>query len=298
MNIEWLQESIKMKQPVNEEQHIFNFKKNTIQTPVPEPPSPASKRNIQSMNNSHTFKKPIIQKLNFDQEAVVLKENVQPPQIDNSESIVAQYLTANTSNFAVNNPEQQQQQQPQNPVLIEPEEQCPEDAEIGGETGFAANDIFKDKTICVYGFDPEKHEVVLNDCEECSANLVDFKYSTDFDYLLCPFTLDDEIPVCNAKKIVNEGWLDACIGQEEIVEIEYYHEPVIIKKQCLQGDTIVISTYSECERSFIKNVSVGLGAKSSDTFNKKDRPILICPSPQGSKFIAAVRWSENFFFFF
>lgn len=287
MNIHWLQESIKMKQPVNEEEYIFNFKKNSQSISVPEPPSPASKRNIQSMNS--TFKKPIIPKLNFDEEpVVVLKENVEP-LIDNSEGIVAQYLSANTSNFAANNPE------PKNPT-IEPPENCQEESKTGGESGFPANEIFKNVTICAYGFDSEKNEAILLDLEDCGATLVDLKYSSNFDYLLCPFTLEEAIPECNAKQIVNEGWLDECIGKDNVVPVEYYHQPVIIKQNILKGDVIVISTYAENERLFLKNISVGLGAVCTDALNRKNRPILICPLPDGTKFEAAVRWSEYFFF--
>lgn len=291
MNIHWLQESMKMKQPVNEEDYIFNFKKTSQPISVPEPPSPASKRNIQSMNS--TFKKPVIPKLNFDDEPVLLKENVEP-LIDNSEGIVAQYLSANTSNFAANNP----QSEPKNPT-IEPQEQCQvEETNAGGESGFPSTEMFNNLTFCSYGFDSDKTVAILLDLEDCGATLVDFKYSSKFDYLLCPFTLEEEIPKCKAKQFVNEGWLDECIGKDCVVPVEYYHEPVIIKEKCLQGEVIVISTYSENERLFIKNLSVGLGAVCPDAFNKKDRAILICPLPEGTKFDAAVRWSEYLFNFF
>lgn len=282
MNIHWLQESIKMKQPVNEEEYIFNFKKSNQPISVPEPPSPASKRNIQSMNSA--FKKPVIPILNFDEESVpvVLKENIEP-LIDNSEGIVAQYLKANTSNFAANNPQPEQKNQ-----TIEP----PEETNAISESGFPPTEIFKKLTMCAYGFDSEKNEAILLDLEECGATLVDFKYSSNFDYLLCPFTVEEEIPKCNAKQFVNEGWLDECIGKDSVVPVEYYHEPVIIKQKFLQGEVIVISTYSESERLYLKHLSVGLGAACPDNFNKKDRSILICPLPEGIKFDAAVRWSE------
>lgn len=286
MSIGWLQESIKMKQPVNEEEYIFSLKKTSQSISVPEPPSPASKRNIQSMNS--TFKKPV-PVLNFDQEPVALKENVEPT--DNSENIVAQYMRANTSNFAANNPEPE----PKKPVTTEQTEQCQEQLGASGESGFPQNDIFKNKTFCAYGFDSEKNEAILADLEDCGATLVDINYLTDFDYLLCPLILDGDIPKCNAKQFVNEGWLDDCIGKEQLIDVEYYHEPVIIKKKCLQGVLVVISTYAEAERLFLKAVSIGLGATSEDNLSRKNPSILVCPKPEGSKFVAAVKWSEYFF---
>lgn len=78
----------------------------------------------------------------------------------------------------------------------------------------------------------------------------------------------------------------------KLVPIEYYHKhvPHTANSQPLEGMTIVISLYSLLERDFIDSIAQLLGANVNKTFVKKERPLLICPSAEGSKYEGALKW--------
>ena len=78
----------------------------------------------------------------------------------------------------------------------------------------------------------------------------------------------------------------------KLVPIEYYHKhiPHTADSQPLEGMTIVISIYSLLERDFIDSIAQLLGANVNKTFVKKEKPLLICPSPEGSKYEGAIKW--------
>lgn len=78
----------------------------------------------------------------------------------------------------------------------------------------------------------------------------------------------------------------------KLVPIEYYHKhiPHTADLKPLEGMTIVISIYSLLERDFIDSIAQLLGANVNKTFVKKERPLLICPSAEGSKYEGALKW--------
>lgn len=78
----------------------------------------------------------------------------------------------------------------------------------------------------------------------------------------------------------------------KLVPIEYYHQhiPHTADSHPLKGMTIVISLYSLLERDFIDSMAQLLGAKVNKTFVKKEKPLLICPSSEGSKYEGAIKW--------
>lgn len=78
----------------------------------------------------------------------------------------------------------------------------------------------------------------------------------------------------------------------KLVPIEYYHKniPVTANQQPLEGMIIVISVYTLLERDFIESVAQLMGGTVNKTFVKKERPLLICPSPEGSKYEGAIKW--------
>lgn len=78
----------------------------------------------------------------------------------------------------------------------------------------------------------------------------------------------------------------------KLVPIEYYHKhiPHTADSRPLEGMTIVISIYSLLERDFIDSIAQLLGANVNKTFVKKERPLLICPTAEGSKYEGAIKW--------
>lgn len=80
--------------------------------------------------------------------------------------------------------------------------------------------------------------------------------------------------------------------QNTLVPIEYYHKhiPQTADSLPLKGMIIVISIYAGLERDYIDSVSRLLGADVNKTFAKKEKPLLVCPSPEGSKYQGALKW--------
>ena len=55
---------------------------------------------------------------------------------------------------------------------------------------------------------------------------------------------------------------DDCVDKDELVQLEYYHRPVLLKgdAQPLEGCVIAISTYAGQERPFLQHLAETLGA--------------------------------------
>lgn len=80
--------------------------------------------------------------------------------------------------------------------------------------------------------------------------------------------------------------------QNKLVPIEYFHRhvPHTASAQPLEGMIIVISIYTALEYDFIDSVAQLLGASVNRILAKKERPLLICPRAEGSKYEGAIKW--------
>lgn len=85
------------------------------------------------------------------------------------------------------------------------------------------------------------------------------------------------------------------VNNQEIVEIEYFHQPFYWIEDCtpLTGLTIVLTTYSGSERMYLMHVAQIMGATVVDRYVKNMAPILICPKPEGAKYNGAIKWSKE-----
>ncbi|XP_071053799.1 DNA topoisomerase 2-binding protein 1-like isoform X2 [Onthophagus taurus] len=105
-------------------------------------------------------------------------------------------------------------------------------------------------------------------------------------------------------KIVTEFFITDCNQNLEIVSIEYYHKPVILKNITednsengpLRGKVVTISSYSGTERSFLADLVDRLGAVYQEQLCRVNRneilpsTHLINPIAEGKKYEAAVKW--------
>ncbi|XP_011293163.1 DNA topoisomerase 2-binding protein 1 [Musca domestica] len=143
-------------------------------------------------------------------------------------------------------------------------------------------------------FPEEFYTQMISECEAAQGNIVPATFRDPVDYAIVSFesTLDvSKLPV-KARNIVTELYVESCMKVNKLVPIEYYHKhiPHTADMQPLQGMTIVISIYSLLERDFIDSIAQLLGANVNKTFVKKERPLLICPNPEGSKYEGALKW--------
>lgn len=261
VTIEWLEECMKQKCPAAENSFLYQM---TGFEKVPEPPSPVSKKMIDSM--SKQFKKPNIPKFNLDIDdepppTKTAKVNIEAKKAE--DDILEQYLQENS-------------------VAV--------DTSTENKT-FLANVKF-----CIFGFEKEDEQQFGEDCRAWGADIVSENFTDAVDYLIVPIVIEAEIPKeMLAKHVVNDLWMEDAITAKKVVDIEYYHKPVVIAMENapLSGVNIVISTYTRNERTFLAEVSKAMGADVQEAYDRTKKPLLMCPLPEGEKYKASTKWSKS-----
>lgn len=83
------------------------------------------------------------------------------------------------------------------------------------------------------------------------------------------------------------------MAENKLVPIEYFHKhiPSTADSHPLEDMTIVVSIYTSFERHFIDSLAHLLGANVNKIYTRLKRPLLICPSPEGSKYAGAIKWN-------
>uniref|UniRef100_A0A1A9WPL4 BRCT domain-containing protein n=1 Tax=Glossina brevipalpis TaxID=37001 RepID=A0A1A9WPL4_9MUSC len=143
-------------------------------------------------------------------------------------------------------------------------------------------------------FPEEFFTQMINECEGAHGNVVPSTFQDTVDYAIVSFeyTFDPKKLPVKVKQIVTELYVESCMKVNKLVPIEYYHKhvPLTANNRPLEGMIIVISIYSLLERDFIESLAQLSGATVNKTFVKKEKPLLVCPSPEGSKYEGALKW--------
>ncbi|XP_011691670.1 PREDICTED: DNA topoisomerase 2-binding protein 1 isoform X2 [Wasmannia auropunctata] len=305
LNVEWLEESMKLKRPASEELFLFEAKgeaKKNIETPA----SPLSKKNLQMLQQP---KRPPVPLFNIEKELSTVNENEQsdlvqqylqedrssvmqeftksprtPVSEDKDQGNVSNVKSARNSEICLSNAPPSKNEETDNTVLL-------------SQSSTVNEKLFKGLAFAVAGFDNEDNHV-----EETivmlGGRLVSRSYIGIPDYGVVPV---DGAPLkYTVNEIVNNFFIEDCIYQEQIVDVMYYHRPLSIRKACdpLSGCVITMSMYTGAERMYLSALATKLGAICQDMFARKANPEknthssthLVCPSPEGNKYNAAVRW--------
>uniref|UniRef100_A0A1I8Q5H1 BRCT domain-containing protein n=1 Tax=Stomoxys calcitrans TaxID=35570 RepID=A0A1I8Q5H1_STOCA len=325
VRLDWLLESIKIKQTANEA--VYRVSLPTSREP--DAPSPSSKKTLRSMNHSFKQpEKPIKKKL-FSKDAETDGENENnktPPAPTSSEQqpleaeehdLISQYSQENVPQAPV--PLPQNTSIPHDVTMAHPmasSTQCvpnnepakttnavqlqAQPSDLTNASGITIDyenlDFFQGMSLYIdkQHFPEEFYTQMISECEAAQGNIVPATFRDPVDYAIVSFesTLDaSNLPV-KARHIITELYVESCMKVNKLVPIEYYHKhiPHTANSQPLEGMTIVISVYALLERDFIDSIAQLLGAKVNKTFVKKERPLLICPSPEGSKYEGALKW--------
>ncbi|TGZ37603.1 DNA topoisomerase 2-binding protein 1 [Temnothorax longispinosus] len=307
LNIEWLEESMKLKRPASEELFLFEAKGGAPKKNVETPASPLSKKNLQMLQQP---KKPPVPLFNLEKVIAPVNEDEQP-------DLVQQYLQENNDCSNVI----QEFTKPHTPVPAEKDRENLSSAKNTRTSEICSSGVSSDKnvesdntvllsqsctsnekplkglTFVVVGFDNEDthiEETIVT----LGGRLVPRTYSGIPDYGVVPV---QGAPLkYTVNEIVNDLFIEDCINQEQIVDIMYYHRPLSIKKPCnpLSGCVITMSMYTGAERVYLSTLATTLGAICQDMFARKANTErnthgsthLVCPSPEGNKYNAAVRW--------
>ncbi|KYM95649.1 DNA topoisomerase 2-binding protein 1-A [Cyphomyrmex costatus] len=305
LNVEWLEESMKLKRPASEELFLFEAKDAVPKKNIETPASPLSKKNLQMLQQPKRSLLP----LNLEKVIPPVNEEEQP-------NLVQQYLQENNDRSSV----QHEFIKPLTPILKDKDEGnlskvksahtseiCMLDTtkNVGNDNtvllsqSYTVNEkLFKGLTFIVAGFDGEDNHI-----EETiimlGGRLASRTYSGIPDYGIVPM---DGAPLLKhtVNEIVNDLFVEDCINREEVVDIMYYHRPLSIRKPCnpLSGCVITMSMYTGSERMYLSTLAMKLGAICQDMFARKANAEknthgsthLVCPSPEGNKYNAAVRW--------
>jgi hypothetical protein len=165
---------------------------------------------------------------------------------------------------------------------------------IEGET--IVEPIFAGKYMHFYGFrHPGDTVQIMHDCEKMGGTMVDDSYSKEVDYVITQATLRECKPrLKKYRNLVNELWILQCVAEQKLLDVEYYHKPLIelepYKKRPLESETIVVTNYKQQEREFISLIVNNLGGDYAEVLNMKHNPILISPNAEGRKAECALKW--------
>ncbi|BFG01704.1 DNA topoisomerase 2-binding protein 1-A [Drosophila madeirensis] len=313
VRLEWLLESIRSGRLVNELAHRASLP----QTREPDVASPASKRTLRSMN--HSFKQPKqlpIKKKLFGGESETeieperQQEKPQDVDVDADVELLNQYSQgqepaaqlppANTDVSMLLHPaasSTQMEIRPNRPSTAAAVALALPDLSASTlSIDFDKLDYFTGVSVYVHkeSFNTEFYTQMLSECEAAHGLLVPASFSDEVDYAIVSFEVPfaaDSLPI-RARHVVTELFLESCMKQNKLLPAEYYHLPVPLaaSREPLQGMTIVVSLYSGLERDFINSVATLMGASVNKTFIKKEKPLLVCPTAEGSKYEGAIKW--------
>uniref|UniRef100_A0A8D8H7M7 DNA topoisomerase 2-binding protein 1-A n=1 Tax=Culex pipiens TaxID=7175 RepID=A0A8D8H7M7_CULPI len=279
VTVEWLVRSMELKGPAPEEDELL-FKgglKDGDGEKAPEPPSPASKKNLESMNS--TFKRPELpRKLRLDD------LGAGPSRQSRAEDeLMQQYMEKNTS----------VQLPPVEAKSVAPATTSSSSLQDSEEESQYTQFMFG-KTFFVYGFSEEDATQIVSDCENCGGMIVNENYSDLVDYIVLPTCSTGEIDFnVRGRATVNCLWLETSIQDSACLPLEYYYEPILNNEddpKPLEEEVLVISSYSGAERTFLIALGGVLGARVEDRLVRKAAPIVICKEPSGAKYEAAIKW--------
>ncbi|XP_015175176.1 PREDICTED: DNA topoisomerase 2-binding protein 1 isoform X3 [Polistes dominula] len=302
LNINWIEESMKLKKPAPEEQFLFFKSKGSItKTNNEPPPSPLSKKNLQMLQPP---KRPPIPRFDINKTS---KEQ-------NEEDILNQYL----QNIAVSDKSVEEFLKPYSDITDKKMERSMEPRtniknnrrKIMSENRESVNNstipfsqeepdatqkIFAGFTFVIIGFNDDE---VQDNVNGLGGEVVSNAYSGIPDFAVVP--IHGALLRHAVNEIVTDLFVEDCKNQEQIVDIEYYHKPFSISKDInpLRDCIITLSMYTGIERMYLSKLAEELGAVCQDILARKTNiekntyasTHLICPSPEGHKYKAAVKW--------
>uniref|UniRef100_A0A182MVT2 BRCT domain-containing protein n=1 Tax=Anopheles culicifacies TaxID=139723 RepID=A0A182MVT2_9DIPT len=294
LTLDWLAKSIELRQlaPEDANEYAFQPSGKGIVDRAPEPPSPSSKKNLQRMNSS-VFKRPDVPKFRLEEATPPPGSSKAPPatkQPSEVDSIMLQYMEKNTAERLPVSSGTAAETKPSAGAGSITSGVSQMDSEL--ESQFS--EFMLGKTLFVFGFSEEDAVQILSDCKECGGTVVDESYTDEVDYIVLPTScIGTPDFAVRGKQTVNCIWLETSIQSGQCCPMEYYYEPIIYGEDDptpLEGETVVISSYSGPEREFLIAMGKLLGACVQERFVRKAAPLLVCKEASGAKYNAAIQW--------
>ncbi|KAH8273307.1 hypothetical protein KR018_010550, partial [Drosophila ironensis] len=313
VRLDWLLESIKQGKLISE----LAYRVSLPQNREPDVASPASKRTLRSMN--HSFKQPQLpsRKMLFEQQDSEPQEQDQDHNLEQDHQLLNQYSMEQgavaqlpPADISVLQPAASSTQLEKNlatsiatattmarPAPAPQPAALPDLSASAMSIDFEKLDYFAGLSVFVSKncFNTVFYDQMLVEVEAAQGLLVPDSFEDEVDYAIVSFELafdSCQLPV-KARFVVTELYLESCMKQNKLLPLEYYHRPVpaTALQQPLKDMIIVVSIYAGLERDFINSVASLLGAGVHKTFIKREKPLLICPSAEGSKYEGAIKWN-------
>ncbi|KAL6258449.1 hypothetical protein P5V15_010405 [Pogonomyrmex californicus] len=304
LKVEWLEKSMKLKRPASEEHFLFEVKDGVSKNNIGTPASPLSKKNLQMLQQP---KRPPVPPFNLNKEIAPVNEDQQSDLIQqylqetsDHRSVMQEFAKPSTILENKDGDNLSMKSTHSNDICSSNTTQNKKSMESDNTVLLSQTineKLLKDLTFVVTGFDSEDNHV-----EETivmlGGRLVSKTYIGIPDYAIVPV---DGAPLKHTvNEIVTDLFIEDCINQEQIVDIMYYHRPIFLRKLCnpLSGCVITMSMYTGSERIYLSTLAMKLGAVVQDMFarkanmekNTQGSTHLVCPTPEGNKYNAAVRW--------
>ncbi|XP_016844726.1 DNA topoisomerase 2-binding protein 1-A [Nasonia vitripennis] len=311
LKVEWLEECMKIQAPAPEENFLFNSK-DTTQQAATEPPSPLSKKNLQLLQRPKIPAAPLFDDSKFtrkpenDEASEIVQQYLQNSKSEPDNSLREILKLPSTENFdndynATKNQSisERWNDTTKKDIRMTMNAESRDDSAIPiSQESIISQKLFRGLVFIITGFDDEELIQIVGQIQELGGRIVDRKYSGIPDYGIVPI-LGAELKH-TVGEIVTNLFIEDCIDNEKLVNIEYYHTPITIAQNVkpLANCVIGMSTYAGVERRYLSELSEALGARYQDTFARKTNLVkdtyssthLICPMPQGEKYNAAVKW--------
>ncbi|XP_017886293.1 DNA topoisomerase 2-binding protein 1 isoform X2 [Ceratina calcarata] len=314
LTIDWLEQSIKLKQPAPEENFFCEQRNNTIQN-VTEAPSPLSKKNLQMLQKPRKVPIPsfdidrklaMLEKEKEKESSDLLQQYLQNTTGETREKTMEETFKTHMSTSEGNNDktlitnEVNERTGPRESVkrATSQSKYVADDSAMPASQASTLNyRLFEGLTFVVTGFSDEDSYVVET-IAAMGGRIVPNNYAGIPDFGV--------VPKCGAplkhtvNEIVTDLFVEDCVAHEQVVDIEYYHRPLNMKKHSnpLSGCVITMSVYAGVERTYLAALATEMGAMCQDIFVRKTNrekntygsTHLVCPTPEGNKYQAAVKW--------
>ncbi|KAH8411408.1 hypothetical protein KR215_004127, partial [Drosophila sulfurigaster] len=299
VQLEWLRESIRLARIASEVPHRVALPDAAGVEPTIA--SPGSKRTLRSMN--HSFKQPAtmapIKKKLFELPAEEAEPELEPSLLTQyaADQEPAMPLPAACSTQLNNTVTPAA---PSAPAPAAPPAVAVALPDLSASTlsiDFDKLDYLQGATVYVHptSFSSELYDQMVSECQAAQGCLVSASYTDPVDFAIVSFEqlLDVSTLPVRWRHLVTELYLESCMKQNKLLQpLEYYHQPVPqqAKANTLAGMTIVVSIYAGLERDFINALAELQGGSLNKAFVKKERPLLVCSSAEGSKYEGALKW--------
>lgn len=307
LTIDWIEESMKLKRPAPEEKYLYETKGNPSKKNNEPPPSPLSKKNLQMLQPP---RRPPIPRFDIDKvskekdEVDILEQYLQNTVVENKsvEEFLKPYSFGSdkkeqeTFKENIPRPSMKNNQQLSVSVTLQNRESGNNSSVPFSQEGQESTArIFNGFTFIVTGFSDDE----IQDCIiTLGGEVVSSAYAGIPDFGIVPLSGASLRHAVN--EIVTDLFIEDCKHQEQVVDIEYYHKPFSISEHVnpLRNCVITLSMYTGVERMYLSRLAEELGAMCQDILARKTNTEkntfgsthLICPTPEGNKYKAAVKW--------